>query len=110
MMPSYKINNSYTVYVNYHYINACTKASKNKRKQAYTQNSGGFIVASAARKNAEAVKTLPVGALLQHKKYGVGTVVSVGNDGIIRVAFADREARFVYADAVKNGFLTVIGH
>ena len=27
-MPSYKINNSYTIYVNYIYLNECIKAGK----------------------------------------------------------------------------------
>jgi transcription elongation factor GreA len=32
-LPSYKINNSYTVYVNYYYLNDCIKAGKKDDKK-----------------------------------------------------------------------------
>ena len=35
-VTSYKINNSYTIYVNYSYINACIKASKKYKTQSST--------------------------------------------------------------------------
>lgn len=30
-MYSYKLNNSYTIYVNYEYLNECVRASKQKK-------------------------------------------------------------------------------
>jgi hypothetical protein len=36
-LPSYKINNSYTVYVNYHYLNDCIQAGKKAAAQKKKQ-------------------------------------------------------------------------
>lgn len=41
-MYSYKLNNSYTVYVNYSYLNECIKASKKYSSNSKTKKSSTF--------------------------------------------------------------------
>lgn len=41
-MYSYKINNSYTVYVNFAYINSCIKASRKTAKSKSTRHTGSY--------------------------------------------------------------------
>ena len=101
-MYSYKINNSYTVYVNYAYINDCVKAAK-KREHNLTKKS------LTPYKNRKPIFTpLPKNTKLMHKTFGVGKVISTDKNGIMVVEFKNKTAHFVYPDAIKQGFLSRI--
>lgn len=45
-----------------------------------------------------------VGSILNHIKFGEGTVISI-DDGLLYVKFSEGEKRFIYPDALDNGFL-----
>lgn len=99
-LPSYKINNSYTIYVNYAYLNECIKAGKKARSQKKPfQN--------YQKKLQKSLNPLENNTLLYHKKYGAGRVVSTDKDGIMKVAFDSKILHFIYPDAVYKGFLSV---
>ena len=99
-MYSYKLNNSYTVYVNYAYLNDCIKASKKKSHPVKT-------CASPKKQVKMTATPLPDNTLLSHKVFGCGKVVFTDQNGIMSVEFANKTARFVYPDAVKQGFLSL---
>ena len=101
-MPSYKLNNSYTVYVNYVYLNDCMKASKNKGAKKN-------ISMYTHKTEEEVVSPLPKNTLLSHRVYGIGKVVST-QKGIMTVEFKSKAAKFVYPDAIKQGYLTCVLH
>lgn len=96
-MYCYKLNNSYTVYVNYIYLNDCIKASKKEKKSRYQT--------ATRKKNNNVFSPLPKDTLLSHKTYGLGRVVSSNTDGIMSVEFDSKVAKFLYPDAVHKGFL-----
>ena len=99
-LPSYKINNSYTIYVNYVYLNECIKAGKKATSQKKQfQN--------FHKKAQKSLYPLANNTLLHHKKYGIGRVVSTDKDGIMKVAFDSKILHFIYPDAVYKGFLSV---
>lgn len=41
-MYSYKLNNSYTIYVNYNYLNSCIKASRGKSTRSVRQTKSSY--------------------------------------------------------------------
>ena len=104
-LPSYKINNSYTVYVNYFYLNECIKAGQKqtKRKKQLAQ-------VQQAIPKVQHPKFTPLAAStrLHHKKYGAGKVISTDNDGIMKVEFDSRVLHFIYPDAIRKGFLSIV--
>ena len=102
-MYSYKINKSYTVYVNYSYVNDCVKACKKTRE--YETNKTYEKVRLIKGGN---ITALSVGAILEHKQFGRGELINADNSGIIYVAFADKTIRFLYPDAINKGFLSLI--
>ena len=94
---SYKLNNSYTVYVYPYYLNDCIEASKKEikgEKHSYTDCGRG-----------EAFIPLTVNTRLEHKTFGFGKVVSTNKNGIMQVRFADKTVKFVFPDALKKGLL-----
>lgn len=97
-MYSYKINNSYTVYVNTTYLNECIKASK-----AYKKNTN-YKLPPTTEKN---ISPLPVNTLLKHKIFGFGKVISTKN-GILNIAFKQRTIQFIYPDALQKGYLFIV--
>ena len=101
-MYSYKLNNSYTVYVNYAYLNECIKASKKKS----TSTSVKTYVAPP-KKEKSVFTPLPANTMLSHKVFGCGKVVSTDKNGVMSVAFRNKTAKFIYPDAVKQGFLAL---
>lgn len=103
MMYSYKLNNSYTVYLNYTYLNECIKASKKKSKPIILHND-----TKSSEKPVIAIKPFPKNTRLQHKTFGSGKVVSTDKYGIMNVEFNGKIIRFVYPDAINQGYLTVI--
>ena len=102
-MYSYKLNNSYTTYVNYFYLNECIKASREKG------NIKKFVVKAPAynKKGNEVISSLKPNTGVFHKKYGVGKVVSTDINGIMLVAFETKNIKFLYPDAIKKGFLKI---
>ena len=100
-MLSYKINNSFTIYVYPSYVNDCIKACEEKKKyKSYT----------TPLKSEEKIKTeftaIKKNSWLKHKKLGYGKVVDTGKDGIITVEFTKKTTKFIYPDAFRQGFLT----
>ena len=104
-LPSYKINNSYTVYVNYFYLNECIKAGKKNTSKKPTSSP---LPQKARSTPKPAVQPLAANTLLRHKRYGTGKVVSTDKDGIMRVAFDTKVLHFIYPDTVRKGYLSVI--
>lgn len=101
-MYSYKLNNSYTVYVNYAYLNDCIKASKKKS----TADPAKTYVAPP-KKEKPVFTPLPTNTMLSHKVFGCGKVVSTDKNGVMSVAFGNKVAKFIYPDAVEQGFLAL---
>lgn len=101
-MYSYKLNNSYTVYVNYAYLNECIKASKKKNKSSSVKT---YI--APIKKEKPAVNPLPINTMLTHKAFGCGKVISTDKNGIMSVTFENKTARFIYPDAMRQGFLAL---
>ena len=50
-MYSYKINNSYTIYVNYAYLNECVKACKQREKSLKSKSARVYESNSSKRRN-----------------------------------------------------------
>ena len=101
-MYSYKLNNSYTVYVNYAYLNECIKASKKKNKIGSVKT-----YVAPVKKEKPVVTPLPINTMLMHKAFGCGKVVSTDKNGVMSVAFENKTARFIYPDAMRQGFLAL---
>lgn len=101
-MYSYKLNNSYTIYVNYTYLNDCIKASKKKSEPASVKT-----YVAPPKKEKPVVIPLPINTILSHKVFGCGTVVSTEKNGVMSVAFENKVAKFIYPDAIKQGFLAL---
>lgn len=94
-MYSCKVNDSYTVYVNYEYINTCVKASRKYPSKIVTI------------KNPIVMPSLNIS--VYHKIWGNGIVIesNIKNHNIT-VEFSDRKVRFIYPDAFDKGFLNRI--
>jgi len=99
-MYSYKLNNSYTVYVNYAYLNDCIKASKKKIVSTSVKT-----YVAPPKKEKSVCTPLPTNTMLSHKVFGYGKVVSTDKNGVMSVAFRNKVAKFIYPDAMKQGFL-----
>ena len=102
-MYSYKLNNSYTIYVNYAYLNDCIKASKKKSVSTCVKT-----YVAAPKKEKSVFTPLPTNTMLSHKVFGFGKVVSTDKNGVMSVAFRNKIAKFIYPDAVKQGFLALV--
>lgn len=113
-LPCYKLNNSYTIYVNYHYLNECINAGKAyaKKKKELAEFQKKVLTALHSPKTTKApqvaIDPLKVHSLVQHKKFGLGKVVSTDNNGVMRVLFGADMRRFIYPDAVHQGYLTIV--
>lgn len=104
-MYCYKINNSYTIYVNYAFLNECIKASKKNKTFSSLKTSNASKKQNKPVKKKEPFIPLPNNAKLNHKVWGNGTVISTDDKGIMTVAFKNKTARFIYPDALQQGFL-----
>jgi len=94
-MYCYKLNNSYTVYVNYTYLNDCITASKNKNK---------YVDPDKKADAKKAVSAPPANLQVYHKSWGYGKMID-SDSGVITIAFPAHTARFVYPDALSKGYL-----
>ena len=101
-MYSYKLNNSYTVYVNYAYVNDCIKASEKKRSSISAKTQ-----IAPPKKTKPMFTPLPINTILSHKVFGCGKVVSTDKTGVMVVAFGNKVAKFIYPDVMKQGFLAL---
>lgn len=96
---SYKLNNSYTVYVS--------------RESTQCANPPTTRLSSKARNiprkkklvERTLLRPLPVHTRFQHKQYGAGDLVGTDEYGYMTIVFAQKKARFVYPDAINKGFL-----
>ena len=66
-MYKYKLNNSYTVYVNWSYYSECAKICKDAHKKEKRVNS------MVSKKPAITATPLPRGTKVSSKAFGVGT-------------------------------------
>ena len=94
-MHCYKLNNSYTTYINYTYLNECAKASKHKKS----------VPTKSQCKHMDVIVPMPINATVHHKTWGDGTLISKESNGVITVEFKSRVARFIYPDAFVKGHL-----
>lgn len=97
-MYCYKLNNSYTTYVSFAYLNDCIKASANKHTPLVKAKPAEVTVVASH---------LPKNTRLIHKVFGQGKVLSTDSSGIMTVLFREKTARFMYPDAVKAGHLVL---
>lgn len=106
-MYCYKNNNSNTIYVFNEYINDCIKASKEFKETYYYKETVRTIKHNKPIPKKEVIAPLPSRTILFHSAWGNGRVVSTDDKGIMEVAFRNKTARFLYPDAIKNGFLVL---
>lgn len=98
-VQTYKINNSYTVYVP-------EKEKKSKSRQKAQYASGSFSKPKRLKLSERSLMTpLPEHTLVGHKIYGVGEIVSTDEYGYMIVSFPQKKARFIYPEVFKHGFL-----
>ena len=97
MMYSYKLNNSYTVYVNHFYLSNYQKPNQRNLRKGSAKTSTHI--------KQTVFTPLPVNTRLFHKTFGCGKVMATNNNGMMTVAFEDRIEVFIYPDALKYGFL-----
>ena len=99
-MYSYKLNNSYTIYVNYAYLNECRKASKHA-------NNFSTIKTITPQKVVEQKKvhSFEENATVYHKVFGYGKVSKDKEAGYISIIFGDVVKKFLYPQAFDLGFL-----
>ncbi len=113
-LPCYKLNNSYTVYVNYYYLNDCISvgkahAKKKKELAAFQQRVLTALQSPKVIKPTPAkIVPLKANTLVEHKQFGIGKVISTDDKGIMRVAFGTDIRRFLYPDVVHQGYLSII--
>lgn len=99
-MYHYKLNNSYTVYVNWSYYSEAAKiCQKAHHREAASK------VKSSSTKAKIMPAPLPNGTKVSSQFFGEGTICSTSKDGIVSVAFPSRMVRFIYPDAIQKGQL-----
>lgn len=103
-MYSYKTNNSYTIYVNYAYINECRRASEKYRSEKVSTPK--TYTAATKSQPRRVVKPLPDNTPVHHKSFGDGTIVSTEKNGYLTIQFGDVVRKFLYPQAFEMGFLT----
>ena len=114
---SYKINNSYTIYVNPYYWSDCAKAStkhaKKKKELADVEKRVKNALQSqyVPQKQASTVALLKSNSFVTHKQFGKGKVISTDvATGIICVNFDGDIRRFLFPDAMEQGYLSVLSN
>ena len=106
-MHSYKVNNSYTTYVDYQYYDELRQIWHGKKhaKKA-TQNKGKSTQDLKLQKTSTAAP-LANGKKVVSKYFGEGTVVKT-EKGILHVRFGEKIIRFIYPDAIKLGQIKIV--
>lgn len=101
-MYCYKLNNSYTVYVDPLYRSECIKESKKcKEKNNYTS----YTYIDTHEKSNVIPPLLSNGSILLHKLYGKGQLLSTDQNYIMRIAFGNKILKFKYPDAINKNYL-----
>lgn len=77
-MYSYKLNNSYTVYVSYAYLNSCIKASKGAK-----HHKKGVMKSTSASGQSVCMKPLLANTLFFHNTFGNGRLLMTDDRGIM---------------------------
>lgn len=99
-MYSYKINNSYTVYVNWDFYNRAKILSK--------CNASAKTGSMHAKVNKiDVIVPLSIGTKVSSTAYGTGVVESKGTDGIFSVRFSDRLVKFMDPVPFRVGSLAL---
>ena len=104
-MYGYKINNSYTIYVNYAYLNECRKASK---KTKGISNYTSHIKTQLHKETKAIVAPLALETKVHHKTFGDGKVVETNSQGYISILFDGKVRKFLYPQAFDMGFLSKV--
>lgn len=104
-MYGYKINNSYTIYVNYAYLNECKKASDKYRE---VSSAKVYTKPQPKKEATRVIVPLALKTKVHHKTFGDGTVVESNNKGYISISFNDKVKKFLYPQAFEMGFLTKV--
>ena len=131
-MYTYKINNSYTVYVNHAYYNECktkTKSSSYKSVPPASYNGTTYVTNKYPEKTTytkphsirrTASNSIPkvekkeqisqplINVKVSHKVYGTGAIVDFDKAGHIFVSFGKTIKQFVYPSAFQQGFLAYV--
>ena len=108
---SYKINNSYTIYVNPYYLSDCAQACKKHTAKKEELADIERRVKKALqtqynpKKHLSTVAPLKPNSFVAHKQFGKGKVISTDvASGIIRVNFDGDIRRFLFPDAMEQGY------
>lgn len=104
-MYGYKLNNSYTIYVNYAYLNECRKASNKSKKSSAPVS---YNRAQSKKDVTRAIIPVPLDTKVRHKTFGDGKVVESDNRGYISVIFDGKVRKFLNPQAFEMGFLTKV--
>ena len=113
-MYCYKLNNSYTTYVNYYYINQCRKASQKARKERETETAASYYnrtpisCLSGKTQGKKHVAPLAKNTVVNHKSFGKGVVVETSLKGYVVVNFDERNVKFQYPQAFDLGYLSCV--
>lgn len=99
-MYSYKINNSYTIYVNYEYLNECKKASDRDRELRC-----GNTTFKRKDESKKWIHPYKENTLVYHKVFGYGKVSEEKEAGYISIIFGDVVRKFLYPQAFVMGYL-----
>jgi len=100
-MYSYKINNSYTVYVNWALYNEAKQISKKYKSRKGTP-------LQTKSKKADVIIPLQIGACVSSKKYGNGILKSKESNGVLAIQFHEKIVKFMYPLAFQIGSLATI--
>jgi len=102
-MYRYRINNSYSVEVNHQYYAEAKQICKAFRTK-YCKTGHMSI-----QPHTKAILApLSIGTALVSKTYGTGVSTSDGMNGILSVDFGGKAVRFLYPDALRQGYLKTL--
>ena len=113
-MYCYKLNNSYTIYVNYYYINQCRKAAQKARKEreieatAFYYNRTPISCLNGKAQGKKPVAPLPNNTVVNHKSFGKGIIVETSLNGYVVVSFNEQNIKFQYPQAFDLGYLSCV--
>ena len=113
-MYCYKLNNSYTVYVNYAYYaevakichghqKPSNKTTKHKKKANTTPSAAKVVYKKPAP--APKWRPLPNNTVVNHAIFGIGKILNTNKDGYMSIMFGDKARTFVYPAAFTQGYL-----
>lgn len=107
-MYCYKLNNSYTTYVNFYYLNDCIRASKSAHERKKEVGESKKMEERRNNHPPRIFNPLPEQTRIRHWKFGDGHVLSTDKNGIMKVGFGNREIRLLYPFVLEKGMVQVI--